>query len=69
VISAVSQSTASLMRLKNCANASIVVAALSECSPDTVATIDHVRQIGNIGAHMEANINVIVDVDPTRRRY
>lgn len=26
--------------------------------------IDHVRNIGNIGAHMEADINVIVDVDP-----
>jgi hypothetical protein len=31
---------------------------------DTVDAIDHVRQIGNIGAHMEADINVIVDVDP-----
>jgi hypothetical protein len=31
---------------------------------DTVGAIDHVRQIGNIGAHMEADINVIVDVDP-----
>jgi hypothetical protein len=31
---------------------------------DTVAAIDHVRGIGNIGAHMEADINVIVDVDP-----
>jgi Domain of unknown function (DUF4145) len=29
-----------------------------------VVAIDHVRQIGNIGAHMEADINVIVDVDP-----
>lgn len=26
--------------------------------------IDAVRSIGNIGAHMEADINVIVDVDP-----
>ena len=26
--------------------------------------IDGVRKIGNIGAHMEAEINVIVDVDP-----
>jgi Domain of unknown function (DUF4145) len=26
--------------------------------------IDAVRKIGNIGAHMEADINVIVDVDP-----
>jgi hypothetical protein len=32
--------------------------------PDTVDAIDHIREIGNIGAHMEADINVIVDVDP-----
>lgn len=31
---------------------------------DTVQAIDHVRKIGNIGAHMEADIDVIVDVDP-----
>lgn len=31
---------------------------------DTVDAIDHVRKIGNIGAHMEADINVIVEVDP-----
>jgi Domain of unknown function (DUF4145) len=31
---------------------------------DSVEAIDHVREIGNIGAHMEADINVIVDVDP-----
>jgi hypothetical protein len=31
---------------------------------DAVDAIDHVRQIGNIGAHMEADIDVIVDVDP-----
>ena len=31
---------------------------------DTVAAIDHVRQVGNIGAHMEQDINLIVDVDP-----
>jgi hypothetical protein len=31
---------------------------------DTMDAIDHVRSIGNIGAHMEADINVIVDVDP-----
>jgi DNA-binding PadR family transcriptional regulator len=30
---------------------------------DSVDAIDHVRTIGNIGAHMEADINVIVDVD------
>jgi hypothetical protein len=31
---------------------------------DTIDAIDHVRSIGNIGAHMEQDINVIVDVDP-----
>ncbi|PTM46140.1 uncharacterized protein DUF4145 [Sphingomonas aerolata] len=30
---------------------------------ETVDAIDHVRSIGNIGAHMEKDINVIVDVD------
>lgn len=30
---------------------------------DTVDAIDYVRSIGNIGAHMEKDINVIVDVD------
>jgi hypothetical protein len=32
--------------------------------PDTIDAIDHVRSIGNIGAHMEADINHLVDVDP-----
>lgn len=31
---------------------------------DSVEAIDHVRGIGNIGAHMEKDINIIVDVDP-----
>ena len=31
---------------------------------EIVNAIDHVREIGNIGAHMEADINVIIDVDP-----
>ena len=30
---------------------------------DTIDAIDHVRSIGNIGAHMEKDINLIVDVD------
>jgi hypothetical protein len=34
--------------------------------PDTVDAIDHVREIGNIGAHMEADIKLIVDVDPNQ---
>jgi hypothetical protein len=33
-------------------------------TPETVAAIDHVRRLGNIGAHMEADIDVIVPVDP-----
>jgi hypothetical protein len=32
--------------------------------PETWAAIDAVRKIGNIGAHMEKDISVIVDVDP-----
>jgi hypothetical protein len=31
---------------------------------DTVNAIDDVRKVGNIGAHMKADINVIGDVDP-----
>jgi len=34
------------------------------CRRDTVDAIDHVRAIGNIGAHMEKDMNLIVDVDP-----
>jgi hypothetical protein len=33
-------------------------------TPETVEAIDHVRSVGNIGAHMEKDINVIVAVDP-----
>jgi hypothetical protein len=32
--------------------------------PTTWAAIDAVRGVGNIGAHMEKDINLIVDVDP-----
>jgi hypothetical protein len=32
--------------------------------PEHVDAIDEVRQMGNIGAHMEADVNLIVDVDP-----
>lgn len=31
---------------------------------ETIAAIHAVRKIGNIGAHMESDINVIVDVEP-----
>ena len=33
-------------------------------SSDTWEAIDAVRKIGNIGAHMEQDVNLIVDVDP-----
>ncbi len=33
-------------------------------SDESIVAIDKVRRIGNIGAHMEKDINVIVDVDP-----
>jgi hypothetical protein len=33
-------------------------------TPESVEAIDHVRKIGNIGAHMEKDINLIVPVDP-----
>jgi hypothetical protein len=32
--------------------------------PLTWSAIDAVRKVGNIGAHMEQDINLIVDVDP-----
>lgn len=32
-------------------------------TPETVAAIDHVRSLGNIGAHMEADIDLIVPVE------
>lgn len=36
--------------------------------PVTWAAIDAVRKIGNIGAHMEKDINLIVDVDPNEAK-
>ncbi|MCH6484331.1 DUF4145 domain-containing protein [Pseudoxanthomonas sp. LH2527] len=35
-----------------------------ETDPLTWEAIDAVRRLGNIGAHMEKDINLIVDVDP-----
>jgi hypothetical protein len=31
---------------------------------EAVEAIDHVRSIGNIGAHMEKDVNLIIDIDP-----
>jgi Domain of unknown function (DUF4145) len=33
-------------------------------TPESVDGIDAVRKIGNIGAHMEADVSLIVDIDP-----
>lgn len=38
--------------------------APSGVAADTMDAIDAVRSVGNIGAHMEKDINVIVDIDP-----
>lgn len=35
-----------------------------QVSEESIAAIDAVREVGNIGAHFEADINLIVDVDP-----
>jgi hypothetical protein len=32
--------------------------------PDTWDAIDAVRTVGNIGAHMEQDINLVIDVEP-----
>ena len=33
-------------------------------APESVEAIDHVRSVGNIGAHMEKDIDLIIPVDP-----
>jgi hypothetical protein len=33
-------------------------------TPESVDGIDHVRSVGNIGAHMEADVDLIVDIEP-----
>ena len=41
------------------------IGALEEkVDPDTWSSIDSVRSVGNIGAHMEKDINIIIDVEP-----
>ena len=40
------------------------ISAIEEaCEPDLWGAMDALREIGNIGAHMQKDINVIVDVD------
>ncbi len=36
----------------------------NEVEPETWEAIDSVRSVGNIGAHMEQDINLIIDVEP-----
>lgn len=42
-----------------------IEAIRDKVDPLTWRAIDAIRKIGNIGAHMEVDINVIVDVDPS----
>ena len=41
-----------------------ISAIQGQVSPREWSAIDSVRQIGNIGAHMEADVNTIIEVDP-----
>jgi hypothetical protein len=41
-----------------------IKALQDKVDPSTWNAIDAVRSIGNIGAHMEKDVNIIVDVDP-----
>jgi hypothetical protein len=33
-------------------------------TPESIDAIDHIRSVGNIGAHMEKDVNLIIDIDP-----
>jgi hypothetical protein len=39
-----------------------------QVGPDVWGGIEAVRKVGNIGAHMEADINLIVDVEPSEAK-
>jgi len=41
-----------------------IIAIEDKVDPLTWKSIDSVRQVGNIGAHMEKNIDLIIDVEP-----
>ena len=41
-----------------------VSALKDKVQPDLWQAMDNLRQIGNIGAHMEKDVNLIVDIDP-----
>ncbi len=42
--------------------------APSGVTEESVEAIDHVRQIGNIGAHMERDVNLVVEIEPGEAR-
>lgn len=44
--------------------AKAIEALKGKIAAETWKAIDSVRQVGNIGAHMEAKVNVIIEVDP-----
>jgi hypothetical protein len=35
----------------------------NQVAPSTIDSLDAIRQIGNIGAHMEKDVNLIIDID------
>jgi hypothetical protein len=41
-----------------------ISALKSKIAPDLWEAIDSLRQLGNIGAHMESDTNIILDIDP-----
>jgi uncharacterized protein DUF4145 len=41
-----------------------IEAISDKLDPDVLASINAVREVGNIGAHMEKDISIIVDVEP-----
>jgi hypothetical protein len=36
----------------------------NKVDPNVWAAIDAVRKVGNIGAHMEQDVNVVIDIEP-----
>ena len=41
-----------------------ISALKSQIPADLWSSVDALRQLGNIGAHMEKDTNIIVDIDP-----
>ena len=45
-----------------------ITALKDKVDPDLWASLDSLRKIGNIGAHMESDVNLIIDIDPNEAR-